>query len=121
VGLPVVAASSGGAPLDLARTALVALIVGASVQANVVLSNLRDAEGLAAHFGARRARTVAALFAALALAAALLRPGPVRALAALPVAMAAAVAGFRRGERYGALLVDGALLAGAALAWGGAQ
>ena len=112
VGLPV---SAAGAPaaLDLARLAWVAGIVGVSLQANVILSNLRDAEGLAGRLGARRARWLAAAFCTAALAAALLAPGAVRPLAALPLAMAIAVAAFRPGERYGALVVDGALLLGA--------
>lgn len=114
VGLPAAAASERAlAPLDLARLALVAGIVGASVQANVILSNLRDAEGIAGRLGARRARWLAASCCAAALALALLGPPPVRPLAALPLALGAAVAAYRRGERYGALAVDGALLLGA--------
>jgi 4-hydroxybenzoate polyprenyltransferase len=111
VGLP--AAASGPDALQPGTLAWVAGIVAASVQANVILSNLRDAEGIAGRLGAQRARRLAATFCAGALAAALLAPAPVRALAALPLAMAAAVAGFRSGERYGALAVDGALLLGA--------
>jgi len=58
----------------------------------------------------------------VAFVAALLGPAAVRPLAALPLAMGAAVLGFRPTERYGALVVDGALLAGAllALAWASA-
>jgi hypothetical protein len=43
----------------------------------------------------------------------------VRPLAALPIAMGVALLGFRPSERYGAGVVDGALLVGAllALAW----
>jgi 4-hydroxybenzoate polyprenyltransferase len=111
VGLP--AAASGAGALQPAALAWVAGIVAASLQANVILSNLRDAEGIAGRLGAQGARRLAAAFCAGALAAALLAPAPVRALAALPLAMAAAVAGFRPGERYGALAVDGALLLGA--------
>jgi hypothetical protein len=87
-----------------------------------VLSNLRDREALAGRLGANRALPLAGASALAGLAAALLGPAPVRPLAALPLAMAAAVLGFRPTERYGALCVDGALLAGAllALAWPGA-
>jgi len=115
VGLPA-AAASAHASLDLTRLAHAALIVGATVQANVILSNLRDAEGIAGRLGASRARTLAAAFCAAALALALLGPSDVRALAALPLAMGAAVAGFRPGERYGAGVVDGALAVGASTA-----
>jgi hypothetical protein len=116
VGLP--AASDPAA----AHVGWVAAIVGATVLANVVLSNLRDREALAGRLGARRALPLAGASALAGLAAALLGPAPVRPLAALPLAMAAAVLGFRPTERYGALCVDGALLAGAllALAWPGA-
>jgi len=85
------------------------------VHANVILSNLRDAEGLAMRVGPRRAFAVAIGFLALAVTAALLGRAP--ALAALPTAMGAAVSGLRPGERYGALVVDGALLAGACVAY----
>lgn len=112
VGLPALART--GAPLDLGRLGVVALVVGACVQANVVLSNLRDAEGLAARFGAIRATRVAAACAGVGLAAALLGGQAIRPLFLLPVAVGAAVAGFRPEERYGALVVDGALLVGGA-------
>ena len=113
VGLP--AAADPGAR----HVGWAALVVGASVLANVALSNLRDHEALAARLGAHRTLRVAGAVLAAGLVAALLAPPPVRPLAALPLAMAAAVAGFRPSERYGALVVDGALLAGAlaALAW----
>ncbi len=112
VGLPA-AAASARAPLDLARLGFALAIVSATVQANVILSNLRDAEGIAGRLGALRARTLAAAFCAAALAFAAWAPPEARALAALPLAMSAAVATFRSGERYGALAVDGALLVGA--------
>jgi hypothetical protein len=115
VGLPA-AAASAHAPLDLPRLAQVAAIVAATLQANVILSNLRDAEGIAGRLGAQRARPLAAAFCAGALGLAALGPWEARALAALPLAMGAAVAAFRSGERYGALVVDGALLLGAAAA-----
>jgi hypothetical protein len=94
-------------------------VVGAAVLANVVLSNLRDREALAGRLGARRALPLAAAIALAGFAAALLAPPAVRPLAALPLAMAAAALRFRPSERYGALVVDGALLAGAlvALVW----
>jgi 4-hydroxybenzoate polyprenyltransferase len=95
-----------------------AAVIGASVLANVALSNLRDGEGVAGRIGRRRTLAVAGALVAFAFGAALLAPPPVRPLAALPVAMGAAVLGFRPSERYGALVVDGALLAGALAALG---
>jgi 4-hydroxybenzoate polyprenyltransferase len=91
----------------------VALVVGASVLANVALSNLRDGEAIAGRLGTRRTLGLAGAILAGGLAVALLGPASVRPLAALPLAMGAAVLGFRPSERYGALVVDGALLGGA--------
>jgi 4-hydroxybenzoate polyprenyltransferase len=90
-----------------------AAVVFACVLANVALSNLRDREGLAARLGPRRTLAVASAILLAGLGVALLAPAPVRALAALPVAMGLAVAGYRPTERYGGLVVDGALLVGA--------
>lgn len=112
VGLPAAAASERGA-LDLVRVGVALAVVSATVQANVILSNLRDAEGIAGRIGAPRARALAGAFCATAGVCALAGPSEVRALLGLPLAMGAAVAAFRPGERYGAVAVDGALLAGA--------
>src|SRR5262245_17529119 len=90
----------------------VAAIVGAAVLANVALSNLRDREALAGRFGPKRTLRFAGALCLAGLGAAWLGPAAVRPLAALPLAMGAAVLGFRPTERYGALVVDGALLAG---------
>jgi 4-hydroxybenzoate polyprenyltransferase len=95
-----------------------AAVIGASVLANVALSNLRDGEGVAGRIGRPRTFAVAGSILAGGFVAALLAPPAVRPLAALPVAMGAALAGFRPSERYGALVVDGALLAGALAALG---
>jgi 4-hydroxybenzoate polyprenyltransferase len=113
VGLP---AAAGPAA---AHVGWVAAIVGATVLPNVMLSNLRDREALAGRLGTRRTLRVASAVLLAGLGAALLGPASVRPLAALPLATAAALAFFRPSERYGALVVDGALLAGAlfALAW----
>jgi hypothetical protein len=91
-------------------------VVATTILANVALSNLRDAEGLAGRFGRTRTLRVASAILTAGLAAAVLGPPTVRPLAVLPAAMAAAVWAFRPSERYGALAVDGALLAGAVLA-----
>ena len=97
---------------------VVAITVSA-VFANVALSNLRDQEALAGRFGSQRTLRVAGASVLAGLAAALLGPAATRPLAALPLTMGAAVLGFRPSERYGALVVDGALLFGSllALAW----
>jgi 4-hydroxybenzoate polyprenyltransferase len=106
VGLP--AAQHPGAP----HVAWVAAITAAVVFANVALSNLRDREALAARLGTQRTLRLVGAILLAGLAAALLGPVAVRPLAALPLAMGAAALGFRPTERYGALVVDGALLVG---------
>ena len=90
--------------------------VALTLQANIALSNLRDAEALAAQLGGQRVLAIASLLLAGAGALALLGPPGVRPLACLPLALAPAVAAFRPGERFGAWAVDGALLAGSAAA-----
>jgi 4-hydroxybenzoate polyprenyltransferase len=96
-----------------------AWVFGATVLANVALSNLRDGEGLAARLGQRRTFGVTAAILIAGLVGAMLAPLAVRPLAALPIAMGVALLGFRPSERYGAGVVDGALLVGAlfALVW----
>ena len=94
------------------------LVVGASVLANVALSNLRDGEGIAGRIGRVSTLRIAGAILAAGLVAALFAPPPVRPLGTLPVAMGAALLGYQPGERYGALVVDGALLAGALAALG---
>jgi hypothetical protein len=110
VGLPLARDPDGRSP------AWVALVIALSVWANVILSNLKDAEGAAAYFGARRARRVARAACGVALGLALVGPPRVSRLVPLPVAMAAAVLGFRSSERYAAWCVDGALVLGGLLA-----
>ncbi len=110
VGLP--AAEDPGAQ----HVAPAAFVVGAAVLANVALSNLRDGEGFAARLGRRRTFAVTAVVLLGGFAGALLAPAPVRPLAALPLAMGVALLGFRPSERYGAGVVDGALLVGALVA-----
>ena len=91
-------------------------VIAPTLQANIALSNLRDAEALAGRLGRPRVLRLAALLLAAAAGLALVGPPGVRPLVCLPIALAPAVAGFRDGERFGAWAVDGALLAGAAAA-----
>ena len=94
-----------------------ALVVGCTVQANVVLSNLRDGEGLAARMGRPRALRTAASFLGVAGLVPLVLEGTPLALLAIPVGMVPAVAGFRPGERFGGAVVDGGLVAGGLACW----
>jgi 4-hydroxybenzoate polyprenyltransferase len=119
VGLPALALAAGGsgaAPRP-AAVAWVAALVGATLAANVIASNLRDGEALTARLSPRAPLRIARGFAAAGLLAALVAPPAQRSLLWVPLATLAALAGFRSEERYGLVVVDGALLAGALLAW----
>ena len=109
VGLPALSAAT---PPLAARLAWVIAVQTLAVLANVIASNVRDGEGAATLIGSRRALAVAQLVAGAGVAVALLGPVAVRPLAAVPLAMLVALAAFRDGERYGLVVVDGALLAG---------
>jgi hypothetical protein len=91
-------------------------ITAPALFANAVASNVRDADVAAARFGPRPALGVARACAALGVAVAAAAPMPARSLIAVPAATLLALLPFRPGERYGLLLVDGALLAGAGVA-----
>ncbi|MGH0028636.1 MAG: hypothetical protein ACQGVC_02510 [Myxococcota bacterium] len=113
VGLPAVTAA---APRHVTW---VAAIVAITLAGNVIASNLRDGEAWSVRFGARVPLRVARGCAALGLLLAGLAPPPVRPLAAIPGATLLALLFFRPDERYGLVVVDGALLVGAlsALPW----
>jgi hypothetical protein len=107
VGLP---ALVGAAPRHLGWVAALVLF---TILANAIASNLRDDEALASRLGAGVPLQLARATAGVGLALGLTAPGSVRPLALLPAALLLALAGFRAEERYGLLVVDGALLAGA--------
>jgi hypothetical protein len=119
VGVPAVVAAdarAGGAlPLAWPHAAVA---LGGALGANAIASSLRDGEGGAARVGARVSLAVAAALASLGVLAALCGPPGLPPLAAVPAATLLAVAAFRPGERYGLLIVDGALVVGALLALG---
>lgn len=102
-------------PTAARNAAWVSAVIGFSIWANVILSNLKDREGAAAFFGPRMARRAAFFWSLVGTGLALVGPAPVARLAPIPVATFAAVLGFRRSERYAIWAVDGALLAGALL------
>jgi hypothetical protein len=91
----------------------VALALGLAVLANAIASNVRDEEAGAARFGQARVLRAAHAAALAAIAVPLLGPAPVRPLAAVGVLTWLALHRFRRTERYGLGVIDGALVAGA--------
>ena len=92
------------------------LVLGLAILANAVASSIRDHEAAALHLGPTGALAAARSAAAAALLLALAAPPPVRGLLPVPALTLAALLGFRSDERYGLLVVDGALLVGAGLA-----
>jgi len=92
----------------------VSAVIALAVLANAIASNVRDGEqGLARP---DHALVVARLCALLSLGSAWLAPAPLRALAAVPAATLLALLRGRIDERWGLVAVDGALVAGSALA-----
>jgi hypothetical protein len=110
VGLPLVRAGGGE------HVGWVTAVVLFALWSNVILSNLKDREAAVAFFGPRLARRAALFWSALGVGIALAAPAPVARLAPLPLATFASALGFRRSERYAVWGVDGALVAGAAVA-----
>lgn len=88
-------------------------VIGLSVLANVIASNLRDGEAAMAAWGAQLPLRVARGVAGAGVVLALWAPLPLRPLLGVPLATAAALGPFRDDERYGLLVVDGALWMGA--------
>lgn len=92
--------------------------LGLAILANAIASNVRDREAGAARYGVRTALAAGRAAAALALVVLLAAPAPVRPLAVVAALTLASLLAFRAGERYGLVVVDGALLVGALLSLG---
>lgn len=103
----------GPQPLHLARVMLALFL---SLFANAVASSVRDAEAGPALIGLGRSLVLARLCTLAALAIGASAPSPASRVVWIPLLTAAALLSFRPGERYGLLVLDGALLAGGALA-----
>jgi len=106
VGVPAVA---GGRTAH--GVAWTTAVIGVSVLANVVASSLRDTEAGPAR-SPRAALAISRLLPALGMALALLGPVSQRSLVWIPAVLGLALVGGPRGERYGHIVVDGALLVG---------
>ncbi len=110
VGVPAVqspAASHGG---------WVAIVLAGAIVANAIASNVRDDEAAAAAWGSAVPLHIARTLAAGSVLLGALAPAPVRPLLAVPLVTLLVLVPFRPGERYGLIVVDGALLAGASAA-----
>ncbi|MEM7410585.1 MAG: hypothetical protein AAF430_10165 [Myxococcota bacterium] len=107
VGLPIAGVES------VVDVGWAAAIIGTTIFANVVASNLRDGEAVTARYGPAVPLRLARGSALLGLLLALLAPDPLLPLAFVPWTTAVVLLPFSPGERYGLVAVDGALLLGA--------
>lgn len=93
----------------------VLVILGVTILANAIASNVRDDEAAAERIGPARALAVARAAVGVGIVASLAAPAAVRGLAWIPAATLAVLVPFRASEDYGLVRVDGALLVGALL------
>jgi hypothetical protein len=98
---------------DTATVAWSTAIVGAALLANAIATSARDEEAAARVLGRHGALRIARAIAAVGTVAALVAPSPAHHMTAIPLFTVVALAVGRHGDRY-ELLLDGALLAGAA-------
>jgi len=116
VGLPWSLAAGAPGRAQPAHGGWVLAVLALSILPNAVAANVRDREAGAARLGPARALGIARALAAAGIVVGALAPGSVRTLVAVPAATLAALVPFRASERYGLVVVDGALLAGALIA-----
>jgi hypothetical protein len=110
LGLPAVLAP------DAQGVQWVASILAASMLANVIAFNVRDAGARVERVRRPHALQVARLSATIGVALGALAPSPSGALVAIPLATLLALVGYRPTERFSPLFVDGALLVGSLIA-----
>jgi hypothetical protein len=109
VGIPALGAR------DPSALPWVLAVFACAIGANLVATSLRtDERRGGGDRGGHPLRTARAA-ASLGVVVGLLGPAPVHGLAAIPACELLALACFRPGERYGLVVVDGALLVGAAI------
>ncbi len=111
VGVPWLGLDPNGTEHELAL-ALAAAVFPCFV-ANLIASNLRDGESHWYRDDPERGIVTARVLVAIACAAALLGPPPVRVFACVGLAAAIALVRYRSTEHYGHLAIDGSLLVGA--------
>lgn len=110
VGMPL----ATGAPAR--EAAPVALPLFLALFANAIASSVRDVEGAARRLGPLRALRISRCMAALGLAVCLVPGAAPAGLAPVPLLTWLALLGFQPGERFGLVVLDGALWLGALLA-----
>jgi hypothetical protein len=111
VGMPWLAAGRPVEGLWLAGS------LAAVLAANLIASNLRDDETQLSRTRLRTMLAIALALTAVGMAIALISPGASAAAGWIALLECLALTGFRAEERYGLLVIDGALLVGSGLAW----
>lgn len=91
-------------------------ILGCALLANAIACDVREGQAAVARFGVARVRWGARGIAALGIALGFAAPAPLRPLLGIPLVTLAALIPLREDERYGLVVVDGALILGAVLA-----
>jgi len=109
-GLPAVLAA------DARNLRWVAAILALTMIANVIAFNVRDETTRIERVRRRGALRIGRVCAAVGAGLCAFAPAPSGALVAIPLATLLALIGFQPTERYGPLVVDGALLVGSLLA-----
>lgn len=93
-----------------------AFVLGPALLANDMAASIRDKEGLTQTMGSRTTLQVSRAVALLGVGVGLCAVESVQPLTAVPALTALALWGYRPGETYGFLAVDGALFAGGLIA-----
>ena len=112
VGLPLLGPGATAAAMSLYWTTG---IIGCAIVANLLASNLdrRGEDKFSSHTAGRPRLRSAIAIASLGVGAAFMGPDTLRGLVFVPLLELWALCRFREGERYGLIVIDGALLVGA--------
>ena len=95
----------------------VASIVGLSIFANAVASNVRDGEGAMKHVGGTIPLQFAKVAAFLACLLSAVAPGPLQCLIFIPLFTLLSLFRNLLSERYGLFVIDGALVVGSSVSF----
>lgn len=109
VGIPWLARGGNAARADAAWAAG---ILASALIANLIASNVRDGEAQFRPSRPEHALTIAAACAVIGMLLTRLAPAAVAPLGWIPLAEVVALLRFQKSERYGLLVIDGALLVG---------
>ncbi|MBW2712413.1 MAG: hypothetical protein JRC77_01540 [Deltaproteobacteria bacterium] len=116
LGLPANYTTSTTSATGAQHLAYCACVLGPALLANDMAASIRDAEGITKKIGCGVTLQLSRAIALIAVGFGIFAPESVQPLTAVPALTALALLGYRPGETYGFLAVDGALFAGALMA-----